>query len=59
MFASIAYELKKYQKTATNIVIAIDEGDLYLHPQWQMDFFDSSARLSQAWRQMGVTSSLC
>lgn len=40
VFASIAYELKKYQKNATNILIVIDEGDLYLHPQWQMDFFD-------------------
>ncbi|KGF78229.1 hypothetical protein IA69_31570 [Massilia sp. JS1662] len=40
VFASIAYELKKYEKDATNILIVIDEGDLYLHPQWQMDFFD-------------------
>lgn len=40
IFASMVYELKKYQKNAANILIAIDEGDLYLHPQWQMDFFD-------------------
>lgn len=40
VLASIAYELKKYQKSATNVLIVIDEGDLYLHPQWQMDFFD-------------------
>lgn len=40
VFASMVYELKKYQKNATNILIVIDEGDLYLHPQWQMDFFD-------------------
>lgn len=39
-FASMVYELKKYQKSAANILIVIDEGDLYLHPQWQMDFFD-------------------
>lgn len=40
VFASIAHELKKYQKNKSNILIVIDEGDLYLHPQWQMDFFD-------------------
>lgn len=40
VFASITYELKRYQNKATNLFIVIDEGDLYLHPQWQMDFFD-------------------
>ena len=26
-------------KTVLNILICIDEGDLYLHPKWQADFF--------------------
>jgi predicted ATP-binding protein involved in virulence len=38
LFASIQHELKKVRQS--NLLLCIDEGDLYLHPKWQIEFFD-------------------
>jgi len=38
LFASLYHELKKAKQT--NLLLCIDEGDLYLHPKWQIEFFD-------------------
>lgn len=38
LFSSI-YDEVRYLKTQ-NLLICIDEGDLYLHPKWQIEFFD-------------------
>jgi predicted ATP-dependent endonuclease of OLD family len=38
IFASIFNELKWIRKT--NLLLCIDEGDLYLHPRWQTEFLD-------------------
>ena len=38
LFASINHELKN--KRNNNLLLCIDEGDLYLHPKWQIEFFD-------------------
>jgi len=38
IFASMFNELKWIRKT--NLLICIDEGDLYLHPRWQTEFLD-------------------
>lgn len=38
IFSLLFYELKGVRKE--NLLICIDEGDLYLHPQWQIEFFD-------------------
>lgn len=37
LFSLLRFELKSIK--TTNILICIDEGDLYLHPKWQADFF--------------------
>lgn len=37
IFSLLYYTLKKIK--TQNILICIDEGDLYLHPKWQADFF--------------------
>jgi len=39
MFASISYGLR-YRKSNKNLLLCIDEGDLYLHPKWQTEFFN-------------------
>lgn len=38
IFSLIYFELRRVRKQ--NALICIDEGDLYLHPQWQIEFFD-------------------
>ncbi|MCA1919045.1 MAG: ATP-binding protein [Flavobacterium piscis] len=38
IFSSLSQELKYTRQT--NLFICIDEGDLYLHPMWQIEFFD-------------------
>lgn len=38
IFASLHQELKLAKQDA--LILSIDEGDLYLHPQWQVEFFD-------------------
>ncbi|APX99721.1 AAA family ATPase [Lacinutrix venerupis] len=38
LFASLFQELK-FSRTY-NLLLCIDEGDLYLHPKWQIEFFD-------------------
>lgn len=38
LFASIFQELKYTRQL--NLLLCIDEGDLYLHPKWQIEFFD-------------------
>lgn len=38
LFSLLHFELKKIRRE--NVLICIDEGDLYLHPQWQIEFFD-------------------
>jgi hypothetical protein len=38
LFSSLFYELKYSKKT--NLLLCIDEGDLYLHPKWQIEFVD-------------------
>lgn len=38
IFASLYQELKSTRQDA--LVLCIDEGDLYLHPKWQVEFFD-------------------
>ena len=38
LFASLYTELK-YSKLG-NLLLCIDEGDLYLHPKWQVEFFN-------------------
>ena len=38
IFSLLFFELKNVKKE--NALICIDEGDLYLHPQWQIEFFD-------------------
>lgn len=38
LFASLYQELR-YTRQA-NLLLCIDEGDLYLHPMWQIEFFD-------------------
>lgn len=40
LFSSIYSELKR---TRNDAIILIDEGDLYLHPKWQIEFFDKLA----------------
>jgi predicted ATP-binding protein involved in virulence len=37
LFSSIYCELKR---TRNDAIILIDEGDLYLHPKWQIEFFE-------------------
>ena len=37
LFSLLRYELKNTRDE--NAIICIDEGDLYLHPRWQADFF--------------------
>lgn len=37
IFSLLRFELKNIK--ADNVLICIDEGDLYLHPKWQADFF--------------------
>lgn len=38
IFSLIYHEIKRVRKS--NLLLCIDEGDLYLHPQWQIEFFD-------------------
>lgn len=38
LFASLYQELKKTRQPY--LLLCIDEGDLYLHPKWQIEFFD-------------------
>ena len=38
LFSSIHNEIKYLRQQ--NLLICIDEGDLYLHPKWQIEFFD-------------------
>jgi predicted ATPase len=38
LFASLFHELKHSRQQ--NLLLCIDEGDLYLHPKWQVEFFD-------------------
>ncbi|TDP02194.1 AAA family ATPase [Flavobacterium sp. 245] len=38
LFSSIYDELKYTRQE--NLLLCIDEGDLYLHPKWQIEFFD-------------------
>lgn len=38
LFSSIYDEVKKSRNQ--NLLVCIDEGDLYLHPKWQIEFFD-------------------
>lgn len=38
LFSSIYNEIKYVRQP--NLLICIDEGDLYLHPKWQIEFFD-------------------
>lgn len=39
LFASIWHELSEnYDTEQQSILVCIDEGDLYLHPQWQIEF---------------------
>lgn len=38
IFSLLHHELKRVRKI--NLLLCIDEGDLYLHPQWQIEFFD-------------------
>lgn len=37
LFSSIFKELFR---SRNDVILCIDEGDLYLHPQWQIEFFD-------------------
>ena len=37
LFSSIFKEL---YRSRNDVILCIDEGDLYLHPQWQIEFFD-------------------
>lgn len=37
LFSSIYCELKR---TRNDAIVLIDEGDLYLHPKWQIEFFE-------------------
>ncbi len=37
LFSLLRFEIKSIK--ADNVLICIDEGDLYLHPKWQADFF--------------------
>lgn len=37
VFSLLRFELKNIK--SDNVLICIDEGDLYLHPKWQADFF--------------------
>lgn len=37
LFSLLRFEIKSLK--TENILICIDEGDLYLHPKWQADFF--------------------
>lgn len=38
LFASLYQELRYLRQD--NLLLCIDEGDLYLHPKWQIEFFD-------------------
>ncbi|HUM51647.1 MAG TPA: AAA family ATPase [Chitinophagales bacterium] len=38
LFASLYQELRYTRQS--NLLLCIDEGDLYLHPMWQIEFFD-------------------
>jgi ABC-type dipeptide/oligopeptide/nickel transport system ATPase component len=38
LYASIMDELRRTR--SRNILLCIDEGDLYLHPKWQLEFLD-------------------
>lgn len=38
LFSSLYQELRKTKHE--NLLLCIDEGDLYLHPKWQIEFFD-------------------
>jgi len=38
IFSLIRYDLKSIRITE-NVLICVDEGDLYLHPKWQAEFF--------------------
>lgn len=38
IFSLLNFELKKIR--SSNLLLCIDEGDLYLHPQWQIEFFE-------------------
>ncbi len=38
LFASLYQELRYNRQN--NLLLCIDEGDLYLHPMWQIEFFD-------------------
>lgn len=38
LFSSIHNEIRYIRQQ--NLLICIDEGDLYLHPKWQIEFFD-------------------
>lgn len=38
LFASLYQELRYTRQD--NLLLCIDEGDLYLHPRWQIEFFD-------------------
>lgn len=38
LFSLIYHEVKRVKKN--NLLLCIDEGDLYLHPKWQVEFFD-------------------
>lgn len=43
LFSLLRFEIKSIK--ADNILICIDEGDLYLHPKWQADFFYKLVKL--------------
>ena len=38
LFSLIHHEVRRVKKD--NLLLCIDEGDLYLHPKWQIEFFD-------------------
>lgn len=38
VFSLLHFELKRVK--TENLLLCIDEGDLYLHPKWQIEFFD-------------------
>lgn len=46
LFASLYNAIKNF--TPGNLVLCIDEGDLYLHPKWQIEFFSKLTKVLPA-----------
>ncbi|HAF27925.1 MAG TPA: hypothetical protein DCG75_02655 [Bacteroidales bacterium] len=44
LFSLIFHELK-FKKQSANLLLCIDEGDLYLHPKWQIEFFEKLIKI--------------